>query len=274
MESSDDEEGPPRQRQRIRYRQQLLPRTDGRVGRVTRKLKLSSFLNDDYKHLQERIRFVAEKYHVMKRDAVNLANLHVRRWVESENGFNFPPITTRSFWSKAFRVANDRVSVVSRRLDPGWQQDLLDTFTDHFYSLRRDAVTNQSLYQVNQVRDVYVALADAFPTQIIQNVKRHLVTNVPVYMKAVWRAYFIQLKERIQRALPGGGPAGHADTAVAHIMNHQPLQDNMWEQMPFRDELAEFYRIQHELYERHLAGVEMDELDPEDDEAVPLLPHI
>jgi hypothetical protein len=58
--------------------------------------------------IKQHVRRYAEQYHVIKRDALNLVNLHIRSWLEhGENIANFPPIHLPVFWTNAFRMVTN-----------------------------------------------------------------------------------------------------------------------------------------------------------------------
>ncbi|KAF7721977.1 hypothetical protein EC973_003890 [Apophysomyces ossiformis] len=58
--------------------------------------------------MRQEFREKAEEHQVLRRDAMNLVNLHVRRWVElaDPESFPFPPLDNVSLWLRAYKLVS------------------------------------------------------------------------------------------------------------------------------------------------------------------------
>lgn len=60
-------------------------------------------------HPQAAMKATAEEHHVLHRDAYNLLNLHIRRFLENNDQHPFaaePPITAQVLWAWAYKYVN------------------------------------------------------------------------------------------------------------------------------------------------------------------------
>ena len=77
----DPSDGPPRKKRRT-FKVDLLSPNEGHSTTITRKCMVATFLKPRYRPLKDLFRSMAEGYTILRRDALNLANLHLRCWLE------------------------------------------------------------------------------------------------------------------------------------------------------------------------------------------------
>src|SRR5215469_18626204 len=78
---SDPGDGPPRKKRRT-FKVNLLSAEEGHPVTITRKSVLATFLRPRYRPLTNIFRLMAEGYTILRRDALNLGNMHLRYYIE------------------------------------------------------------------------------------------------------------------------------------------------------------------------------------------------
>src|SRR6185503_16589638 len=87
------------------FRTSQLSPEEGALRHIARKCTLHQLLRAAYRPLKPIFREFAEANAVLERDARNLANMHVRVWLEEgQEVAKFPPLHDSSYWVWAYKL--------------------------------------------------------------------------------------------------------------------------------------------------------------------------
>ncbi|KAI8136444.1 hypothetical protein BJV82DRAFT_676465 [Fennellomyces sp. T-0311] len=209
----------------------LTPHITGHEAAVTYKCKLSTALQVGYQPLRQLLRINAETYQVLRRDAMNLANLHVRLWLEGVYPNAVPPILSETFWHVAFESVaaggetRVRGGVTGNQI---WYLNLRTTYLNHFAPCRTNPqYTNPVVYAPPPLTALqnYVG-QKMFSTKAKTNTTLHLLTNMDAFMV---RAFNAQLKNMEDDGVHfPKGTAKFARAAVKRIKTNVLFGEHDW----------------------------------------------
>ncbi|KAG2216428.1 hypothetical protein INT45_005903 [Circinella minor] len=148
------------------------------------------------------LRELAEHYQVLRRDALNLINLHGLLAAESNGTISFPEITNQTYYANAFRMVatNPTANAPVPGRNPQRYQVLRTVFNNEFQPRRRSVVTGDALYVPPVVpQDISAGLlsrlSDLFARKALTNARNHLVSNITAFLKRVWEKYLTWICE-------------------------------------------------------------------------------
>ncbi|KAI7884112.1 hypothetical protein K492DRAFT_192141 [Lichtheimia hyalospora FSU 10163] len=180
----------------------LLPRGRGKRG-CTRVCDLHPLLREQYRvPLKTTMKAIAEMHHLLHRDAYNLMNLHIRRFLENNDQHPFaapPVVTAQTLWAWAYKYVNypanhpGNVRVATRGQMIPQINDLRNTYIFYFRPLQLDD-EQQPLYDSpRMVSSLENIMAERFAREAVTNVKEMLQRNIPGYIKRVCYGYLVHL---------------------------------------------------------------------------------
>ncbi|CDH60271.1 predicted protein [Lichtheimia corymbifera JMRC:FSU:9682] len=257
-------------------------RNDRRNTRtVTRNCRLKTALNELYENLLVPLRELSENYTIIRRDAFDLVNMDVLRWVEEgANDTTCPQILRQSYWEKAFILCtlppnhteaseNEHQNTVPQFLH------LTQTFN---WCLQQCRLRQPGEYpddiEPNDPQPLYDPpdfgspalrrrLAAEFARgEAIPAVKNHLALNPQKYMKHTFTAFFYELQDQIEPNLPWKAQA-FANVITKHLVNHDPPEDvDFFEELPLAlvANVRAYYETHHEEFEGSFANYDLNEV--------------
>ncbi|KAI8144137.1 hypothetical protein BJV82DRAFT_578182 [Fennellomyces sp. T-0311] len=112
------------------------------------------------RHHRDILKQIAKIHTTLKRDAFNILNLHLRRFLENEEAFAAAPdFTNQTLYAKAYRLASvmlfhdvprgELMHDIANKADDPWVEDLRDTFAT-FQNCRRGP-QRQALYVIPEM---------------------------------------------------------------------------------------------------------------------------
>ncbi|KAI8137423.1 hypothetical protein BJV82DRAFT_635314 [Fennellomyces sp. T-0311] len=208
-----------------------LPLFDGFVGpvrRVSRNSAVKKLLRDEYQFLRPQLRFIAEINATRRQDAMNLINLHVRRYLEGHFA-DFPPLSGQRIWTQAYKLVGLRLDEAIPRFDRP-EVDLFATF-EVFRECIRNQETGEAFYEPDTLDDgsLTATMADNFARQAIQNYHEHM-RNLPRFIAIVWEqiidGHHIGNANAVKRA---------ARLITQSIIDHQPAPPQEFQDLDIND---------------------------------------
>ncbi|KAI9302254.1 hypothetical protein BJ944DRAFT_233206 [Cunninghamella echinulata] len=207
----------------------LLDANDENLNYVfeTRHCKVSTLLNSQYSELKNIFRKYSEEYTLLRFDAINLVNLHVRRIIEGNiqrwNELMSVPVDNlelqhqryeNAFMELAFPEPDEQsnygyiplpdltneIGGATCRSNINAIRELNITYQEHFVRLRQDE-NGQSLYTLPSTvqssgDSTHNQAGYEFANEIIPNIKNHLGRdNVKTYIKQTWIGFINQLMD-------------------------------------------------------------------------------
>ncbi|ORE19865.1 hypothetical protein BCV71DRAFT_289915 [Rhizopus microsporus] len=141
----------------------------------TRKCKVSSFLNEDYKEYRQILRKLAEEFSLSRANAMNLGLLIISNSIE-----------------KRLKVAQDHNGLDSRiKLI-----NVIDECYEKFNATIKCSLTTEYLYEIPVLDSMHIALAGNYTDTIIQNISIHLTRNVRLYLYRTLLSFLRNTKEQ------------------------------------------------------------------------------
>ncbi|KAJ8656147.1 hypothetical protein O0I10_008160 [Lichtheimia ornata] len=246
---------------------------------ATRNCKLETALNEQYQGLVGPLRTLSEDYTVVRRDAFDLVNMDILRWVEEDgNDSTCPPILSQAYWEKAFMLCTLPPTHIEPTAEPNFLH-LTQTFNWCLQQCRLrqpnefpdgiDPNVPQPLYDPPDFNSGTLRrrLAAEFARgEAIPAVKNHLGLNPPKYMKHTFTAFFYELQDRIGRNLPRR-PQAFANVMTKHLLNHDPPEDVDFHLVDFDEqplavvaEVKAYYQTHYEEFEGSFANYDLTEV--------------
>ncbi|KAJ8661356.1 hypothetical protein O0I10_003108 [Lichtheimia ornata] len=266
---------------------------------LNRTCDIRSILRPEYQYLRGTFITIAEQHNILSRDAYNLMNMHVRRFMraigdydEEDNwapnfatinmpgngiqpgpggqqvmagqGLLIPPVTNQVLWTWAYKLVSnnptlENVDITSQ--DPA-ARDLLNTYTNHFQPMQRNAQGNALYEPPAMYPRLLSTLSERFAREAVRNVKNMLWRNIPVYVSRLCDGYIKHMVQSETNFDVYNNLKGLAPIMSTGIINHQA---NTPPQLAPADEhyftqFVDVYQEIHQACERLLADVPLVEM--------------